>query len=89
MEKEFKGTDKPAHGFGEGEGVAHKPGKALTQRIVEAFDMCCMTGFLAHRSMLVFGNNGGIGLPQIAEADGRSIGLRNDVPEAVYDFLTS
>jgi hypothetical protein len=47
--EELDGTDMIGELFGEGQGLAHQAGHALSQRVVKALDMVGFTGQLADR----------------------------------------
>ena len=56
-DEELDGTDMIGELFGEGQGLAHQAGHALSQRGIKALDMVVFMGELADRSMLSSGNH--------------------------------
>src|SRR5918998_4638825 len=82
--EEFDGTDMIGELFGEGQGLAHQAGHALSQRAVKALDMVGFTGQLADRSMLSSGNHPYVYHVLIGIEGGvLTVGFRNLRPQAL------
>lgn len=68
--------------FGIGQCFAHQSADALTQRVVESFDVVGQTGFFAHFEMRLFGD-AIIGPPKVAETPTAQILVRQLSPQTL------
>jgi len=66
--------------FGKGQRFPNKPCQTLPQGVVPAFDMGCLSGFLADR-LVVFPKHALVGLPEVAVGVGGPVGFGDARPE--------
>jgi hypothetical protein len=67
--------------LGEGEGASNKASQALTNGQVKAFDVIGETRGLADSLMIIIGNDGPVGVPEVCKADALLEEGGNGVPK--------
>lgn len=80
MEKQKQTVLVHGIGLGERQRASHKAAQALTQNVVEPFNMACLPCTFTPCAMLLFGQNLCIGRPKVREQNTPFVALRNTLP---------